>query len=120
MQSEYRIAIRVGVIALFFIIRQIYKSNSNGKTNEDFQISSTLVVDQMLIDKLQMKQGELISLLNRPETFEVIVSAKGISDRYEEIGVIEDRELSEKVKSHIARGTIESVTGNIVKVTLTY
>ncbi|MFP9099797.1 hypothetical protein ACLI09_12140 [Flavobacterium sp. RHBU_24] len=83
-------------------------------------MSSTLSVDNALIEKLQLKPGELLSLVNRPETFEVLVSAKGISDRYEQIGVIEDRELSEKVKTGKARGTVEYIDGNDVKVTLTY
>jgi hypothetical protein len=117
MRSEYRIGIRIGILVLFFIIRQIYKSNSGPK---EFTISSTLTVDRSLADQLQLNPGEQVSLMNRPDTFEVIVSAKGISDRYQEIGVIEDRELSEKVKSGAARGKVEYVNGNEVKLALTY
>jgi hypothetical protein len=118
MASEYRLAIKIGLFVVFFVIRQIYKSNSSG--TKEMSISSNLLVDNSLIEKLQLRPGELLSLINRPATFEVLVSAKGISDRYEQIGVIEDRELSEKVKSGNARGTVEYVNGNEVKVTLTY
>jgi hypothetical protein len=118
MASEYRLAIKVGLFVVFFVIRQIYKSSSKG--SKELSISSNLLVDSNLIEKLHLRPGELLSLINRPGTFEVLVSAKGISDRYEEIGVIEDRELSEKVKTGSARGSVEYVNGNEVKVTLTY
>lgn len=117
MRGNYWIEIKVGILILFFIIRKIYKSNNKPS---ELTISSTLNVDSNLIDKLQLKSGELVSLVNRPDTFEVLVSAKGISDRYEEIGVIEDRELAEKVKNNIARGKVEYVSGNDIKLALTY
>lgn len=119
MDSGARIAIRIGFIALFFVIRQIYKSSS-GSGVKEFSISSTLTVESGLIDSLQLKSGEQVSLLNRPDSFEVVVRAKGITDRFEDIGVIEDRELAEKVRSNVARGTIEYVDGNNVKIKLIY
>ena len=118
MGGEYRLAIRLGLIVVFFVIRQVYKSSSKGP--KEFSMSSNLLVDSNLVEKLQLRPGELLSLVNRPDTFEVLVSAKGISDRYEQIGVIEDRELSEKVKRGTARGVVEYINGNDVKVTLTY
>lgn len=118
MASEYRLAIKLGLIVVFFIVRQVMKSNNRGP--KELSMSSNLLVDSSLIDKLQLRPGELLSLVNRPNTFEVVVSARGISDRYEKIGVIEDRELSEKVKVGSARGAVEYVNGNDVKVTLTY
>lgn len=119
MDSGARIAIRLGFIALFFVIRQIYKSNSNSGPKE-FSISSTMTVDSSLVENLQLKPGDQVSLLNKPDSFEVLVRAKGSAERYEEIGVIEDRELAEKVRNNIARGTIEYVDGNNVKIKLTY
>jgi hypothetical protein len=117
MQSGYRLGIKLGIFVVFFIIRQIYKSNNKPK---EFSISSTLSVNSGLAERLQLVPGEQVSLLNRPDTFEVLVRAKGITSAYEEIGVIEDRELAEKVKTGSARGTIEFVNGDEVKLTLTY
>lgn len=117
MQTEYRIAIKLGLVALFFIIRQALKKDKRPK---EFSISSTLVVDSTLSEKLRLQPGEQIALSNRPDTFEVVVRAKGIADNYQEIGVIEDRELAENVKKNVARGKIESVNGDNVTLTFTY
>jgi hypothetical protein len=117
MQSEYRWGIKIGLLVVFLVVRQLYKSNNKPK---EYSINSTLKVDPVLADKLQLQPGEQVSLVNRPDTFEVIVKAKGILDHYEEIGVIEDRELAEKVKSHVARGTVEYASGNEVRLVLTY
>lgn len=118
MQNEYRLAIRVGIIALFFILRHIYKNMNSGP--KGISISSMLDADRNLIERLQLQPGEPVELVSRPNTFLVTVRAKGITDSYEDIGAIHDRELSEKVKNNSALGMIEYTAENKVKLIFTY
>ena len=119
MDSGVRILIRLSFIAVFFVIRTIYKNNNSSKTKE-IAIRSTLTVEEGISNSLQLRPGELVSLLCKPGTFEVLVKAKGSSQMYESIGIIEDRELYDRVNNNTVRGTIYYIEGNQVTIDLTY
>lgn len=86
----------------------------------EYSITSELDVSESLFKAVDLFPGKELMLVNRPESFEVLVKVKNQEDGFLDLGTIENRELAAKVVQSRAKAKVLYVTSYSVKVELTY
>jgi hypothetical protein len=116
------IAVLMGVAGVVFIVNKIYSTPAKVVfTESDNEYTAPLSdVNTNIIAQLGLTNGEQLVLQETATAGQVIVKAKGNSDGFTTIGIVNNAEFYKKVQQKRARAKIAAVAGDNITIAYSY